>query len=391
MEQTVLRGLAGFRWAAWCWMAIVLVLARRALDHPVAAVLLVGAALGITIWVTRLLRRDPGRLCAPAVVGSEVGVALALQLADGFVYRASHVFSGEQPLGVAWPIASVLAAGVAFGPVTGAVTGVVMGAGRAVSSLLHAPAPATEVVLLGLEPVQLLSLLTTTVMYALAGGAGGHAMRLIRASELRMTTAERQLAESRAREDVARRLHDGVLQTLALVERRSDDPRLVALAREQDHDLRRFLFGLPDVSATATLEQDLRAAALRFEQTFDGRVEVLVPDDLPAVPDQVHAALVGAVGEALTNAGKHGRAERVVVYLEPDGDGVFCSVRDDGTGFDPAQVDEGVGLTRSVRGRIDEVGGRVEVDAIPGHGTEIRLRVPARPPSGAPPFSRPVG
>jgi signal transduction histidine kinase len=86
-------------------------------------------------------------------------------------------------------------------------------------------------------------------------------------------------------------------------------------------------------------------------------------------------ALAGAVSEALANAGKHGDATVVTVYAEPEGDAVFCSVKDDGHGFDGAP--EGIGLSRSVRGRIAEVGGRVEVDGNPGRGTEVRLWVPA--------------
>lgn len=376
MEQTVQRGLAGYRWAALVWMATVLLLARRALERPLMAVLLVVAALGVTVLTTVLARRDPARLSRPAVVGIEVGVGLSLQFADSVVYRFPHEFTGAQPLGVAWPIAGVLAAGVAFGPATGAVTGAAMGVARAASWVPAAPAPTTEVVLLGLEPVQLLSLVTHAVMYALAGGAAGYAMRLIRAGEARIATAERDLADARAREDVARRLHDGVLQTLALVERRADDPRLAAMARDQERDLRRYLFGPPASSVSVDLVADLEAAAERFEAAFDARADVLVPDDLPALASVVQQALVGAVGEALTNAGKHGGAGRVVVYLEPLDDGVFCSVRDDGAGFDPSATTERVGLARSIRGRVVEVGGDVEVDAAPGRGTEIRLTLP---------------
>ncbi|WP_130648340.1 sensor histidine kinase [Egicoccus halophilus] len=377
MERSVLRGLAVFRWLAWTWMALVLLLARRALERPLAAVLLVGVAFAVTVWATRLLRRDPARLCSSHVVGVEVGTALALQVADGVVYRAPHVFTGEQPLGVAWPIAAVLSAGVAFGPGVGAATGVVLGAGRAVSSLAAAAPPPVEVVPSGLEPVWLLSLVTTTVLYALAGGVGGHAMRLIRAGERRITAAERELARAHAREHVARRLHDGVLQTLALVERRSDDPVLTAMAREQDRDLRRLLFGTPVDTPARELVEELRAAGARVEAAHGLRVQVLAPDDLPALTGPVRAALVGAVGEALTNAGRHAAASTVVVYLEPHDGRLFCSVRDDGAGFDPARVVPGVGWSRSITGRIEEVGGDVEVDSAPGRGTEVRLRVPA--------------
>jgi signal transduction histidine kinase len=231
-----------------------------------------------------------------------------------------------------------------------------------------------------LTPAQTLSLVTTTVQYVLAGGIAGYGIRLLRAAERRVATAERALADVRAREAVARRLHDGVLQTLALVERRADDPQLARLAREQERDLRGYLFGAPDagVVGAGALGDALRAAAARFERRHDGRVEVLVPDDLPDLPPEVVETLAGAVGEALTNAAKHGAASHVVIYAEPlDDGGLFVSVRDDGRGFDPATTVEGIGLTRSVRGRVADLGGDVEVVGARGRGVEVRMRVPA--------------
>ena len=92
---------------------------------------------------------------------------------------------------------------------------------------------------------------------------------------------------------------------------------------------------------------------------------------LRSLPDEA------AVGEALTNAGKHAGSQRLTVFVEADdGGGVFCSVKDDGAGFDAVGVTEGVGLSRSIRGRLAEVGGRVEVDSRPGSGTEVRLWIP---------------
>jgi signal transduction histidine kinase len=165
-------------------------------------------------------------------------------------------------------------------------------------------------------------------------------------------------------------LHDGVLQTLAVVQRRATDPDLSRLAREQERELREFLFGAEP--AGGELGPQLRQAAARFEDRFGGRARVIVADDLPKQQQPVVDALVGAVAEALTNAGKHGGAAQVTVYVEPAEDGsVFCSVKDDGRGFDGAA--EGVGVTRSIRGRLAEVGGRVEIDGNPGRGTEVRL------------------
>jgi signal transduction histidine kinase len=173
-------------------------------------------------------------------------------------------------------------------------------------------------------------------------------------------------------------LHDGVLQTLAVVERRSDDPILARLAREQERELRAWLFGTRQSGVVADLGAALAAAAGRFEDAFGGRVQVLVADDLPSLRPDAVAALTGAAGEALVNAGKHGHATKVQVYVEPDeAGGVFCSVKDDGCGFDPAITAPGIGLARSIRGRMAEAGGRVEVVSTPGNGAEVVLWLPA--------------
>ena len=386
MRRTILRGLAAFRWLAWLWMAAVLVLARGNLVAPTTAGVLVGAAGLVTLWLTWLLVTAPHRLVRGSTVGVEVGVGVALQLADGFVYASPHVFTTQQPLGVAWPIAGVLAAGVALGPTVGALTGVLVGAARAASSILHV-VPAPDPWIGPLTPEQGLSLVTTTVLYAVAGGVAGHATRLLARAEERLSRAERTVAALEAREDVARRLHDGVLQTLAIVERRAEDPDLARLARDQERDLRRYLVDpvSPGGSGgaetpTPTLGAALRAVSDRFERRDGVRTEVLVPDDLPELPRAVVEAVADAVGEALTNVGKHARASRVVVYAEPQDHGVFVSVRDDGVGFDPSEVAEGLGLTRSVRGRLARVGGRVEVAAAPARGVEVCLWAPVDAP-----------
>ena len=401
MERSIWNGLAVYRWVAWTWMATVLVLARGALTRPIIAFGLVFAALAVTVWLTALSQRDHRLLARPLSIGIEVGVGLSLQLADGFVYRSPHVFGAEQPLGVAWPISGTLAAGIALGPIGGILTGVLLGAGRAVTSIVNAPPiPPDEIELfLGLTPAWVLSITTSTVMLAMAGGVGGYVVDLIRRTESRAIQAERALARASAREDVARELHDGVLQTLAVVERRTDDPQLSRLAREQEQELRQYLFGVPDSPAVGAgaFGDALRHVARRGDRTFGIRVEVLVPADLPEPDRSVVDAVAGAVGEALTNGAKHGHAERIVIYAEPVDDGgvatpetsgsdgaevpcLFVSVRDDGEGFDPDTVAEGVGLPRSIRGRIAEVGGDVEVASSPGRGAEVRITVPTQPP-----------
>jgi signal transduction histidine kinase len=369
MDRSVTQGLAAFRWAAWAWVALVIAFSPRELVRAWLAYSLVGVALVFTAACTVLWRRRPEVLLHPAMVVAELAIGAALLAFDGLVRSPGEVFSTGQSLASVWPLTGVIAAGVAFGPVGGGVAGTALGLCRYVSTVLN------DVTDYG--DGRALSLASTAVFYALAGAVFGYVYLLLK-------RAREEIAAAHAREEVARTLHDGVLQTLALVERRAGDPALARLARDQERDLRAYLFG--DRQAASTdLGAALRRCADRFEQAYAPvRVDVLVPGDLGPVPERAVATVTGAVGEVLTNAGKHGGdgLSRVVVYVEsPDdqpGGALFCSVKDDGAGFDPASVREGVGLSRSVRGRVDEAGGRVEVDSAPGRGTEVRLWVPVR-------------
>ena len=369
MERSVLQGLAAFRWGAWLWMATVLLVSREQLEWPMVAVALVGLALAVTIADTVLLRTDFARLCRPGPVLVELAVGGLLVVSDGLVYGPDHAFSTSQSLGSVWPLAGILCAGVALGPVGAALSGIAIGLGRVAAALLNgAPIDSGG---------KVLSLTNTVVFYALGGAAAGYLARLLR-------RAEGEISAARAREEVARTLHDGVLQTLAIVERRATDPALARMAREQERDLRDYLFGVARAGAGTTsgagdtdVGPPLRAAAARCEDAFGARVQVLVADDIPDLPPALVSALAGAAAEAMVNAGKHGRAAKVLVYVEPHAaGGVFCSVKDDGSGFDVASTPEGVGLSRSIRGRMSEVGGRVEISSSPGQGTEVLLWLP---------------
>jgi signal transduction histidine kinase len=190
----------------------------------------------------------------------------------------------------------------------------------------------------------------------------------------RMVASDKSISTFRAREEVARTLHDGVLQTLAVIQRRSDDDELVKLARTQEHELREYLFSGAEKSVD--LGASLREVARRAEERYGFRVEVVIAPDLSSgTADRIHA-LKGAVTEALTNAHKHGGATKVTVYAEPASEHsweAFVSVKDNGSGFDASAVNLGEGLTRSITERVHEAGGQVEVDGRPDRGAEIKL------------------
>ena len=360
MEGVVLSGLSALRWAAWIWMAVVLAVTRHDLRRPWLALALVGAALAYTVLATAWLRGSASRLLRPVVVSAEMTLAVGLVVGDGWAYGAGHAFSTSQSLGSVWPLVAVLSTGVAFGGAGGIGAGALLGTARLGATLANG--------VRSFDGSRALSLVSTAVFYAVAGAVAGYVLGLLR-------RAEKTISAARAREDVARTLHDGVLQTLAIVERRSTDPDLVRLAREQDRDLRDYLFGEPGrADDVGDLGTALRRVARRFEDSFGIRAEVLLAEDPPRLDAARLAAVSGAVSEALTNAGKHARPSRVTVFVEPDDSGgVFCSVKDDGRGFDPAAAAGGVGIARSIMERMHQVGGRAEVRSRPGGGTEVCL------------------
>lgn len=207
--------------------------------------------------------------------------------------------------------------------------------------------------------------------------------------ELGAERRERVRQEERA--ELAAHLHDSVLQTLALIQRSSDDPRRIAtLARVQERELRAWLYGSGRVAGTApaTLGDAVEQVAAEVEALHHLAVDVVVVGDAP-VGDGTRA-LLGAIREATTNAAKHAGVDEIAVYVEVDDDEVTAFVRDRGVGFDVdaaiagANDDHRRGLRDSIIGRLERHGGRATVWSAPGEGTEVELCIPLdRPRNGA--------
>lgn len=357
LVRSLVTGLTAFRAACLVWLVAILVATWQEVDRPWIAAALVGAATVVTVvWIVRLRREGATAILGRKPLAVDVTMAAALSIGDGVVFDGPHAVS----LGSSWPLASVLSVAVGWGARAGAGAGIVVGVANALGDLVEGSTWSAE---------EILSRTSTLFLYTIAGGIGGFAAQ-------RLIAAEQEIAMTRARDEVARTLHDGVLQTLAVVQRRSGDTQLAELAREQERELREYLFGVGIAEGGGDLGAALRHVANRTERRDGTVVRVVVAPDLPDLDAAIVDAVAGAVGEACTNATKHGGARTVTVYAEPHGRGITCSVKDDGSGFDPGATDEGVGLTRSIRGRISEVGGSVEVHPNPGRGTEVHLLVP---------------
>jgi len=196
-----------------------------------------------------------------------------------------------------------------------------------------------------------------------------------------MLSVRQALAQARddalvadARADMAAHLHDSVLQTLALIQRRAGDPKAVtALARRQERELRQWLYG--ESLGSATLSEALSAEIIDVEDRHGVDVELVSVGDCELTPEVT--AVVKAAREAMVNAAKHSGAERIDVYAEADPDLVSVYVRDRGTGFDLADVeDDRMGVRGSIIERVKRVGGRAIIRTAPGEGTEVRLELP---------------
>jgi signal transduction histidine kinase len=209
----------------------------------------------------------------------------------------------------------------------------------------------------------------------------GLAATSLRRSAERLAEALRVEAATAERERLARSIHDSVLQVLARVRRRGAElggeaAELAKLAGEQEVALRALVSSAPATSAAGMADVGARLKVLETD-----RVAVSAPATPVLVPSVVATEVTAAVREALVNVDKHAGADaKAWVLLEDLGSEIVVSVRDDGVGIEPGRVVEAeregrMGIARSLRGRIAELGGTVSLETAPGEGVEWELRV----------------
>jgi PAS domain S-box-containing protein len=212
-----------------------------------------------------------------------------------------------------------------------------------------------------------------------------------RVRELEAARARIIAAADDARRRIERDLHDGAQQslvavalTLRLAERRLEaaelDATLVAGARAQLEaalaELRELARGIhPAILSDRGLAEALRALASRAPLPVE-----LACDLDERLDPAVEAALYYCAAEAVTNAARHARAERVEIRLAATGATVALEVADDGAGG--AAPERGSGL-RGLDDRLSAVGGTLEIESPVGGGTRVRAQAPRRAVDGA--------
>jgi signal transduction histidine kinase len=220
-------------------------------------------------------------------------------------------------------------------------------------------------------------------------------------AQAQLLEQQRVVAALQERERLSRELHDGIGQILGYVSMQVQTAlkwlrdgnkdraeslmeRIVEVAKESHADVRESIHNLrtgsdPDWSLIPALKKYID----RFQANYGIRTELSIPDGIldntfdPAAGVQ----LLRVIQEAMTNCRKHSDAHFLKVGVELDGDRAYITVSDDGHGFDLEQLEHGepghFGLA-FMRERMEQIGGTLMIDSMPGGGTVLKLDVPIR-------------
>jgi two-component system sensor histidine kinase UhpB len=213
-------------------------------------------------------------------------------------------------------------------------------------------------------------------------------MRRLEAERRRAGSAAlRAQEEERAR--VARDLHDEVSQSLTGLLLRLEavreaappelEPELAETRVLANQAMRELLSLARQLRPTALDDLGLAAAiAGQVEQVKRPGLdaELTAEGDFSDLDDDVQLVVYRVAQEALTNAARHSEAKRIAVSLRRSGRGVELEVADDGRGFAFEQSEQGLGIG-GMRERALLIGAELTIESRPGHGTTVRLSVPA--------------
>ncbi|MER5930423.1 DUF5931 domain-containing protein [Streptomyces sp. NPDC002054] len=386
VEQPLWRALTVYRVLTMIYAVLLFASAHQEFNRPWLAIGYLTLLAGWTLATFNKVAN--AQSCTRRFLGLDLAVALTGILLTPLVDAHERIAAGGPTLPSIWTAGSVLAF---------AIKGGWRWAGFASSFVAVA-----NIVQRG-EPTR--DTLHNVLLVWVASIAIGYVVEVARASEATLARALEIEAATRERERLARDIHDGVLQVLAMVQRRGSEiggeaAELGRMAGEQEVALRTLVSsGLVPASRISRDagrgalvdsvevaepgadegELDLRSLLAPHAGSRISFAEPGTPVPLPAPAAQELAAAVGA---ALDNVRKHaGDGARAWILLEDWGDEVIVTVRDDGPGIPPGRLDQAegegrMGVALSIRGRLRELGGTAELVSVPGQGTEVELKVP---------------
>ncbi|MFE9875091.1 MacS family sensor histidine kinase [Streptomyces sp. NPDC005784] len=385
VEQPLWRALAGYRVLTVLYAIGLFATAYDTFARPWVAVAFFAFLL---VWTLATLRRVSGAAnCTKRFLAADLTIALAGIMLTRVADSASRIDSGGPTLPSIWTAGAVLAFAIKGG-----------WRWAAFASTLVAAANLIERERLARDTVH------NVILVWVASIAIGYVVEVARASERTLARALEIEAATRERERLARDIHDGVLQVLAMVQRRGsalggEAAELGRMAGEQEAALRTLVSGglvpVSRVSEDAALGAvvlavdepdedpagpvDLRALLAPYATA---RVTLSEPGAPVPLDTPVARELAAAVGAALDNVRKHvGADARAWILVEDEPDEVIVTVRDDGPGIPEGRLAQAegegrLGVALSIRGRLRELGGAAELISVPGQGTEVELKVP---------------
>lgn len=340
------------------------------LTHPRAAWAMFAVLTVWTVLCALAYLRGFGR--RPAWVIAEVAVSLALLFGTLLVASPQWVADNQSLPTTLWLTNATVSAAILWGPVGGVLTAALIMAAYA------AEKGAVEVNL---------GRSAGLVIELAVGLAVGLAARTARRVHTELERAAQATAAASERERLARQMHDGVIQVLALVARRGREiggptAELAELAAEQERVLRRFAH-TGDLAVNPAADGldgriDLRTL---LDRCAGDRVTVAMPATAVWLPTPDATELAAAVRNALDNVALHaGPQARAYVLVEDLDDEVVVSVRDDGAGIAPGRLEaaraEGrMGIDKSIVGRLSALAGTAVLHS-DDDGTEWELTVP---------------
>ncbi|GAA4095464.1 MacS family sensor histidine kinase [Nocardioides kongjuensis] len=358
VEDRMFRALAVLRVVVLGY-TVVLNAYRNNFDHPVlgwvcVAVMVVATAVAILVYAAPERR-------VPAVLLVDLALAVALLLATPVV--KGPWFQATIP--GYWIVGALLAWAVRYGWRGGTIAAVLLGAVDLLTRSHVAQKDWGNVFLI-----------------LLGGSMVGFVCESLKAMAAERDLAQREAAAAQERARLARAVHDGVLQVLALVQRQGGE--LGRAAGAQERALRTLIRSQDALSATPQAlagHADL-ARALGVLGARPG-TEVGLPAGVVELPAHTVTELAAVVRACLDNIERHvGPDARAWVLVEDLGDRVEVSVRDEGPGIaegrlEAAEQEGRLGVVESIRGRVADLGGTATLDT-GAHGTEWTFVVPRR-------------
>jgi signal transduction histidine kinase len=385
-RKSLWLGILAYRWATLAWMTSLAAFAGDELRNPVLAWISIAVTVVWCAWFSLIKGWE-----RPSLRWVDLGVSAFLLLISGLVMAEGSVVGDGPPFfATAYPVTAAMTMAAATGLRGGLI------AGTALSICLVLSRPLNGVPISELELDQVVDTGNGVAYYLAASGTVGLVSKMLTRSESELRAANEEAMRQRERvarlaerESLGREIHDSVLQALGLVNKRgkelaaspsvsvADVRSLAEMAAEQEQALRALLQAEPTESPAGkvSLRTVLEASAFGISGL---PVTIACVGTIWLAANQVDE-LSAAVRQALGNAARHSHGTKVTVFADSDGGETVVSVRDDGTGFEYDEDrlrDEGkLGVLKSMKGRIEELGGTMRIHTAPGKGTEVEFRL----------------